>query len=219
MRKSIAIVVLLLSLGLAAQAANFSVSLDRNTIRLGEEATLSLTFEGGQPSVVPEVNVAGLDFANPVSTQNSSDINGVMSFTVTISYAVVAHQAGGFVPLAGREGIAQGIGDSGDVIEVSMDLTVGIDVAFGYLPVVDAGIAGRAGVRKYEACIEIRRIDRERGAGDADGSEFDGGDASVEGGVIILRAGGDADHLGFDVLGDFANFLWFVLAAGDSVEG
>ena len=96
MRKPIAILVLLLSLGLAARAANFSVSLDRNTIRLGEEATLSLTFEGGQPSVVPEPTVAGLDFANPVSTQNSSDINGVMSFTVTISYAVVAHQAGGF---------------------------------------------------------------------------------------------------------------------------
>ena len=96
MRKQIAIVILLLSLGFAAQAANFSVSLDRNTIRLGEEATLSLTFEGGQPSVVPEPNVAGLDFSNPVSTQNSSDINGVMSFTVTISYAVIPHQAGGF---------------------------------------------------------------------------------------------------------------------------
>ena len=97
MRTFIGILFLAFSLGHTAGAANFSVSLDNNSIKLGEQAALSLTFEGGQPNVVPEPAVPGLQFVNPVSFQNSSDINGQMSFTVTITYTVVPQQAGQFV--------------------------------------------------------------------------------------------------------------------------
>jgi hypothetical protein len=42
-----------------ARAANFTASLDRDTITLGETATLSLTFEGGQSKNVPTPNISG----------------------------------------------------------------------------------------------------------------------------------------------------------------
>src|SRR5579859_3306651 len=96
MRKLLVILLLTLSLGLAAQAANFTVSLDRNTMKMGEQATLSLVFAGGQPSVVPEPAVAGLQFINPSSVSSREDLNGEVNFTVTINYTVIPQQVGGF---------------------------------------------------------------------------------------------------------------------------
>ena len=42
-----------MNFGGAARAANFTASLDRDTITLGESVTLSLAFEGGQPQSLP----------------------------------------------------------------------------------------------------------------------------------------------------------------------
>ncbi|MGA2853699.1 MAG: BatD family protein [Verrucomicrobiota bacterium] len=80
----------------AARAASFTASLDRDTITLGEQATLSLTFEGGQSKNVPTPHVPGLQFVNTGNSQNFSIINGAMSSTVTVTFSVTARQAGVF---------------------------------------------------------------------------------------------------------------------------
>jgi hypothetical protein len=80
----------------AAFAATFTASLDRDTITLGEQATLSLTFEGGQSKNVPAPNVPGLQITQAGTSQNVSWINGAMSSTVTVSFSVTARQAGVF---------------------------------------------------------------------------------------------------------------------------
>jgi hypothetical protein len=57
--------------GARLDAATFTASLDRDTIALGESATLSLTFEDGSPRNVPmPPNVAGLQ--SPTSDLRAS---------------------------------------------------------------------------------------------------------------------------------------------------
>ena len=79
-----------------ALAANFTASLDRDTITLGESATLSLAFEGGQSRNVPTPSVAGLQIVQAGTSQNVSFVNGAMSSTVTVTFSVTARQAGEF---------------------------------------------------------------------------------------------------------------------------
>jgi hypothetical protein len=87
----------LLGLGVApARAAGFAASLDRDTISLGETATLSLTFEGGQPKNVPTPDVPGLRIVNVGNSQNFSLINNQMSSTVTITFSVTPQRTGEF---------------------------------------------------------------------------------------------------------------------------
>ncbi|HUZ08302.1 MAG TPA: BatD family protein [Candidatus Paceibacterota bacterium] len=79
-----------------ACAATFTASLDRDTITLGETATLSLAFEGAQPKNVPTPVVPGLQIVNSGTSQNVSFINGAMSSTVTVTFSVTARRAGEF---------------------------------------------------------------------------------------------------------------------------
>ena len=79
-----------------ARAASFTASLDRDTMTLGESATLSLTFEGGQSKNVPTPSVPGLQIVNTGNSQNFSIINGAMSSTVTVTFSVTARQPGEF---------------------------------------------------------------------------------------------------------------------------
>ena len=80
----------------AADAANFTASLDRDTIALGEQATLSLTFEGGQSRNIPTPNVSGLQITQTGTSQNVSFVNGAMSSAVTVTFSVTARQTGEF---------------------------------------------------------------------------------------------------------------------------
>ncbi len=82
---------------LVARAASFTASLDRDSISLGETATLSLSFEGAQPKNVPTPGVPGLQIANSGTSQNVSFINGAMSSTVTVTYSVTPERTGKFV--------------------------------------------------------------------------------------------------------------------------
>ena len=93
--------VLAVALGLlisfAASAANFTASLDRDSIAMGETATLTMTFEGGQPQNTPTLDVSGLDFAN---TGNSSSFvwnNGQMNSDVTVTFSITPEQPGEYV--------------------------------------------------------------------------------------------------------------------------
>ena len=81
----------------AAGAANFTASLDRDSITLGESATLSLTFEGGQPQSVPTPNVPGLQISNTGNSTSFSFVNGQMSSVVTVTFSVTPQQTGTFV--------------------------------------------------------------------------------------------------------------------------
>ena len=79
-----------------AWAASFTASLDRDTLTLGESASLSLTFEGASPRSVPSPQVSGLQLVQAGTSQNMSWINGAMSTTVTVSFSVTPQRAGEF---------------------------------------------------------------------------------------------------------------------------
>jgi len=77
-------------------AASFTASLDRDAITLGESATLSLAFEGGQSKNVPVPSVPGLQITQIGNSQNFSIVNGAMSSTITVTFSVTARQTGEF---------------------------------------------------------------------------------------------------------------------------
>ena len=83
--------------GARLEAATFTASLDRDTIALGESATLSLTFEDGSPRNVPlPPNVAGLQIAYVGPSSQFSFVNGETKSTVTYNFTLKPRQAGDF---------------------------------------------------------------------------------------------------------------------------
>ena len=81
----------------AAWAASFTASLDRDALTLGEQATLSLKFEGFQPQDAPSLpNIAGLQIQYVGPSSAFSFINGQTSSSVTYNYLVTAQRAGEF---------------------------------------------------------------------------------------------------------------------------
>jgi hypothetical protein len=94
--KSLPIIVAVLLLAGLASAASFTASLDRDALTLGESATLSLTFEGGQARNLPKPSVSGLRFDQNGSSQNFSIVNGAMSSTVAVNYSVTPLREGEF---------------------------------------------------------------------------------------------------------------------------
>ena len=82
----------------AGFAASFSVSLDRDTVTLGENATLSLKFDGVQPADAPTLPaVAGLKIQYVGPSSSFSFINGQTSSSITYNYVVAAQRSGEFV--------------------------------------------------------------------------------------------------------------------------
>jgi len=93
--------------GVQLDAATFTASLDRDTIALGESATLSLTFEDGSPRNVPmPPNVAGLQIAYVGPSSQFSFVNGETKSTVTYNFTLTPREAGDFTipPLAADVG-------------------------------------------------------------------------------------------------------------------
>jgi hypothetical protein len=101
-------------LAYSALAASFTASLDRDTITLGESATLTLKFQGASPqSVLDLPQVSGLNI-NFVTRQSVDlDINGVPDSIVTFTYALTPQRTGEFiipaltVPLDGQAAVTQ----------------------------------------------------------------------------------------------------------------
>src|ERR1035437_7687938 len=82
----------------AAFAASFTAALDRDTVTLGENATLSLKFEGVQPQDAPALpSVTGLQFQYVGPSSSFSFINGQTSSSITYNYIVAPQRAGEFV--------------------------------------------------------------------------------------------------------------------------
>ncbi len=98
--------VLVLAAASPARSASFTASLDRDTISLGESATLALAFEGGQADNVPSPNVPGLLFTQTGTSQSVNIINGAMSSTVTVNFTVTPRRTGAFTipPLTANVG-------------------------------------------------------------------------------------------------------------------
>jgi hypothetical protein len=89
---------LLLGSGAQVCAATFTASLDRDTIALGESATLSLTFEGGQPPNAPEIpDIPGLQVSYVGPSSQFSFINGQTSSTVTHHFTLTPQKIGEFI--------------------------------------------------------------------------------------------------------------------------
>ena len=88
-----------------AFATSFTASLDRDTVTLGEGATLSLTFEGGNPANVSLPEVPGLQMSQVGnSTQTTDDFSGHRSSVTTILVAVAAQRTGEFtIPAVSAE--------------------------------------------------------------------------------------------------------------------
>ncbi len=93
-------------LNVAASAASFTASLDRDTITFGEQATLSLKFEGVQPEDAPGMpGIAGLQFQYVGPSSSFSFINGQTSSSITFNYIVTAQHDGEFTIPAMRANV------------------------------------------------------------------------------------------------------------------
>jgi hypothetical protein len=79
------------------RAASFTASLDRDAITLGEQATLSLKFDGVQPQNAPALPaVPGLQFRYVGPSSSFSFINGQTSSSITYNYIVAPQRDGQF---------------------------------------------------------------------------------------------------------------------------
>lgn len=79
----------------AAFAASFTASLDRDTMTLGDQATLSLKFDGVQPQDAPAIpDIPGLQFQYVGPSSSFSVINGQVSSSITYNYMVSAQREG-----------------------------------------------------------------------------------------------------------------------------
>ncbi|HZQ48429.1 MAG TPA: BatD family protein, partial [Verrucomicrobiae bacterium] len=83
-------------------AASFNASLDRDTINLGESATLTLTFEGGSPDPQPTLpSIANLSIGGPSFSEQTSLVfdggNTKSSHQITYVYSLTPTQLGEYV--------------------------------------------------------------------------------------------------------------------------
>lgn len=84
-----------LCLASPASAATFTASLDRDTITLGESATLSLSFEGGTPDAVPvPPSLVNLQVTETGTSTQFKFINGQSSSTVTHNFVLTPRAPG-----------------------------------------------------------------------------------------------------------------------------
>ena len=80
------------------RAATFTATLDRETVTVGESATLSLKFEGGDPKAVPTPPaLANLQITGQGSSRNFSIVNGQASSSIVQNFALTPTQPGEFI--------------------------------------------------------------------------------------------------------------------------
>jgi hypothetical protein len=80
------------------RGATFTATLDRETVTVGETATLSLKFEGGDPKAMPAPpRLPNLQIANEGSSRNISIINGQVAASIAQNFALTPTQPGEFI--------------------------------------------------------------------------------------------------------------------------
>ena len=76
-------------------AATFTASLDRDTVEVAEGATLTMTFEGGQPRSIPyPPSIPNLQIAERGTSQSTTIVNGRLSFTFSALFELTPTQPG-----------------------------------------------------------------------------------------------------------------------------
>jgi hypothetical protein len=89
--------VLWLAAVVPGRATTLTASLDRDTISLGESATLSLTVAGGEPAEVPRPpTVPNLEFQYGGAANQVHVINGQVNSAVIYNFTVVPRQPGDY---------------------------------------------------------------------------------------------------------------------------
>src|SRR4029077_21131542 len=82
----------------SSHAATFTATLDRDSITVGETATLTLKVEGGEPSSMSgPPSIPNLEFAGQGTSRNISIVNGQSSSSVSQNFIVSPHQPGNYV--------------------------------------------------------------------------------------------------------------------------
>lgn len=77
------------------RAAEFTATLDRDTITLGESAQLTLAFEGGAPSAAPALPaLPGVQVAGGGQSSQFSIVNGQMTSSISYTYALTPTRVG-----------------------------------------------------------------------------------------------------------------------------
>jgi hypothetical protein len=90
----------------AVWAASFTAALDRDTITLGEQTTLSLKFDGVQPDSAPRIPaIPGLQIQYIGPSSSFSFVNGETSASITFNYVVTAQHDGRFLIPAMRANV------------------------------------------------------------------------------------------------------------------
>lgn len=80
-----------------ANSQSFNATLDHDTVRLGESAILSLTFQGGTPNEIPRLpDIPNLRISYIGQSSQFSFVNGVMTSTVSYNFALRPTQPGEF---------------------------------------------------------------------------------------------------------------------------
>ena len=88
---------LLVVVGTQLRAATFTASLDRDTISLGESATLLLAAEGGNPSTSPAPPpIQNLQISGSGTSSQFSFENGQSTSTITYTFTIVPSQVGDY---------------------------------------------------------------------------------------------------------------------------
>src|SRR5260370_8712930 len=82
---------------LPLSAASFTATVDRETVAVGESATLSLSFEGGEPKSIPvPPAIPNLQITDQGSSRNISIVNGQMTSSISQSFALTPMQPGDY---------------------------------------------------------------------------------------------------------------------------
>lgn len=77
-----------------AHAANFTASLDRKAITLGESATLTLNFEGGSPARFPSLAIPNVRIIGQGKSQQFVYVNGQATTSISQTFALTPTQIG-----------------------------------------------------------------------------------------------------------------------------
>ena len=82
---------------LPLSAASFTATLDRETVAVGESATLSLSFEGGEPKSIPvPPAIPNLQITDQGNSRNISIVNGQMTSSISQRFALTPTQPGNY---------------------------------------------------------------------------------------------------------------------------
>ena len=84
------------------------------------------------------------------------------------------------------------------------------------LPVVDARLPGRPGIRQHKTTVEFLSRHEYGLVVDSVRPQVNGAHAAIQRRIVVLASGGHANQLGLDVLRDLANLLEIQVPAGEA---